>query len=165
MPAWGAWHTTTSPLASFIVTKLLVGGGSKVLARLWLISLKRADATPLSLSEPGRQQGRGYRGWGNGLKYWFFHFKTLYVLFLPTICHVISKRRNGYVCLQHLSNTRNLMEASCEKIALPPASELALPSDNPKLDRTRLNVTHLREYLTERDVCWLILKRKSRAIS
>ena len=44
------------------------------------------------------------------------------------------------------------MEAGCEKIALPPASELALLSDNPKLDSTGLNVTHLHEYLTDRDV-------------
>ena len=47
------------------------------------------------------------------------------------------------------------MEVGCEKIALPPAPELALPSDeidDPKLDSTGLNVTHLREYLTKRDV-------------
>ena len=44
------------------------------------------------------------------------------------------------------------MEPGREKIAIPPASELALPSDNPKLDSTGLNVTQLREYLTERDL-------------
>ena len=44
------------------------------------------------------------------------------------------------------------MEAGCEKIALPPASELALPSDNPKLDSTGQKVDNLREYLTEKDV-------------
>ena len=44
------------------------------------------------------------------------------------------------------------MEAGCKKIALPPASELALLSDNPKHDSTGLNVTHLCEYLTERDI-------------
>ena len=83
-----------------------------------------------------------------------FFISRPYVLFLPTICHVISKQ-DGEVCLQQLSNSRDLMEAGCEKIALPPASELALQSDNPKLNSTGvqgLNVTHLREYLTERDV-------------
>ena len=44
------------------------------------------------------------------------------------------------------------MDSGCEKIAIPPASELALPSNNPKFDSTGLNVTHLREYLMERDV-------------
>ena len=68
------------------------------------------------------------------------------------------------VCLQQLSNTQDLIEAGRKKIALPPASELALPSDNPKLDSTWLNVTHLREYLTESYVWWLILKRKSHEI-
>ena len=58
------------------------------------------------------------------------------------------------------------MEGGCLKnVALPPASELALPSDNSKIDCAGGKFKLLPEYLTERDVWLLILKKKSHAIT
>ena len=62
------------------------------------------------------------------------------------------------VCLDtkaaELSNSRDLTEVGTvvKNVALPPASELALPNDNPKLDCAGGKFKLLPEYLTERDV-------------
>ena len=83
-------------------------------------------------------------GWGWG--YWsklliFFYWKTLNVLFLASMSCVTSR-----------------------KIALSPASELALPNDNSKHDCAGGKFKLLPGYLTDRDVWWLISKRKIHAI-
>ena len=44
------------------------------------------------------------------------------------------------------------MERGCQNVALSPASELAVPSDNSKLDCAGEKFKLLPEYLTERDV-------------
>ena len=73
---------------------------------------------------------------------------------MQTLCH----------CRERVSYTRDLMEGVCEKIALPPATKVALSAELPNFDCTGLKLIHLCEYLTERDVSWLILKRKSHEI-
>ena len=56
------------------------------------------------------------------------------------------------------------MEGGCENVALSPASELALSSDNSKLYCTGLKVDNLRNRLIYIAVFGLILKWKSHAI-
>ena len=89
-------------------------------------------------------------GWGTGLNYWFFfYWKTLGVLFLASMSYVIS-RAEGWGVVAEVHNTRDFMEGEHRKIALSPASELALPNDNSKLDCAGGKFKLLPGYLMER---------------
>ena len=63
------------------------------------------------------------------------------------MCYVMQSR-----WVRRVGCARDLMEGACRKIALSPASELALLSDISKLDCTGGKFILLPEYLTERDV-------------
>ena len=63
-----------------------------------------------------------------------------------------------------VSNTQDFMKGGCREIALSAASELALPNDNSKHDCAGGKFKLLPGYLTDRDVWWLISKRKVHAI-
>ena len=124
----------------------------------WVVRRDRVQ----SLSQPDRKQGR--EGGGEMVQCIDFSFeKPSLMLLLRSVCHVICKG-DGYAWTADLSNTPDLMEVRCEICTPPPASELALPNDNPKLDCARGKFKLLPEYITERDVWWLIVKRKSHAI-
>ena len=94
--------------------------------------------------------------------YWYF-FSKHHNAIATVSCYVICKV-NGYFWALDLSNTPDVMEGGCEIYPSPAASELALPSDNSKHDCTGGKFILVPEYLTERDVWWLILKRKSHAL-
>ena len=113
------------------------------------------------IDRPGALRVRRAGDGGTGLNYWFFfYWKTLGVLFLPSMSCVTS-RQTGKA---EVSNTQDFMEEECRKIALSPASELALPNDYSKHDCAGGKFKLLPGYLTDRDVLWLISKRKIRAI-
>ena len=95
---------------------------------IWVVRRDRVQSV-----QPAGRQAREGREWGNGPMYWFFSLVSSLMLLLRSVCHVICKG-NGYAWRAHLSNIRDFIEVGCE-ICTPPAwSDLALPSDNSKVD-------------------------------
>ena len=81
------------------------------------------------------------------------------MLFLWSLCHAICKG-NGYACTAHLCNTPDFIEGGC-KMCSPstpsPSAQLALRSDISKVYCAGGKFKLLPEYLTERDIWWLII--------
>ena len=69
----------------------------------------------------------------------------------------------GKVCWQKSVTRETLWRKVVKNVALPPASELALPNDNSKLDCTGLKIEPFRNRWAYIAVFGLILKLKSNA--
>ena len=64
----------------------------------------------------------------------------------------VTSRADWYGVVAEVSNTQDFIEGECRKIALSPASELALPNDNSKHDCAGGKFKLLPGYLTDKDV-------------
>ena len=121
------------------------------------------------INRPGaRRIALGMRVWSKLFYFFFFTGRHLvYYSYLSMSC--VTSRADWYgvvaeVSSKEVSNTQDFMEGECRKIALSPASELALPNDNSKHDCAGGKFNLLPGYLTDRDVWWLISKRKIHAM-
>ena len=92
-----------------------------------------------------------------------FRFLNTIMLQLWSVCHIICKGNRYFWTLDH-SNTPIVMEGGCEIYPLRQHLSWLYRSDNSKHDCTGGKFILVPEYLTERDILWLILKRKSHTL-